>query len=254
MPHYGMRTLTPRMDQTLIPQNADQYALFPGLSALYGRRTRLVACDETTINHTVRAMLGDCPNGLKLKFVACAKTVRMADVAPDGDCTLLQDDGTPYSGPFDAFHWLGWTLPRFDGAPNAVLIQERVPMHDEYRIHMIGGTPACGAGCIEAFTPADNTGSRFDPRTQRVRDPQQPVEQHPELIDGYIRLAKQAHDLIRHDITGAYAIDMYRGSDNRPHVLELNAHANSGLYALDMTSMLTAIRANPQEFTPRKTP
>ena len=36
----------------------------------------------------------------------------------------------------------------------------------------------------------------------------------------------------------------------RPHVIELNPQSNSGLYALDMDALLTAIRDNPEQFMP----
>lgn len=45
-------------------------------------------------------------------------------------------------------------------------------------------------------------------------------------------------------------MDLYLDDDGQPHVIELNPQSNSGLYALDMDALLTAIRDEPDQFTP----
>ena len=44
--------------------------------------------------------------------------------------------------------------------------------------------------------------------------------------------------------------DLYLDDAGRPHVIELNPQSNSGLYALDMDALLTAIGNNPAQFMP----
>lgn len=45
-------------------------------------------------------------------------------------------------------------------------------------------------------------------------------------------------------------MDLYLDDAGRPHVIELNPQSNSGLYALDMDALLTAIGDNPAQFMP----
>lgn len=45
-------------------------------------------------------------------------------------------------------------------------------------------------------------------------------------------------------------MDLYLDDAGQPHVIELNPQSNSGLYALDMDALLTAIRDNPEQFMP----
>lgn len=39
-------------------------------------------------------------------------------------------------------------------------------------------------------------------------------------------------------------------TDGQPGIIELNGISNAGLYALDMTTLLTAVREHPKQFTP----
>nr|WP_276312784.1 ATP-grasp domain-containing protein [Bifidobacterium felsineum] len=150
--------------------------------------------------------------------------------------------------PFDLWTWLGGAFG-LEGEPDAILVQRKVRMRYEYRVHMVAGRAVCGAGCIERFTPLDNHGERFDPRMEETRGNGR-IESHPFIAQLYADHAEQVHKAIAGHVTGHYTIDLYLGDDGRPHVLELNDGANSGLYALHMDPLLEAIRDNPRMFTP----
>ena len=130
-----------------------------------------------------------------------------------------------------------------------MLVQQKTRMRYEYRIHVIGGQPACGAGCVERFTPADNTGERYDPRMEETRNNGR-IESHPDIARLYEAFALEAAHAIRGEVEGPYVMDLYLDDAGQPHVIELNPQSNSGLYALDMDVLLTAIRDNPEQFMP----
>lgn len=62
--------------------------------------------------------------------------------------------------------------------------------------------------------------------------------------------AHEAAHAIRGEVEGPYVMDLYLDDAGQPHVIELNPQSNSGLYALDMDALLTAIRDNPEQFMP----
>lgn len=130
-----------------------------------------------------------------------------------------------------------------------MLVQQKARMRYEYRMQVIGGKPVCGAGCIERFTPADNRGDRYDPRMEETRNSGR-IESHPDIARLYEAFALEAAHAIRGEVEGPYVMDLYLDDAGRPHVIELNPQSNSGLYALDMDALLTAIGNNPAQFMP----
>ena len=108
----------------------------------------------------------------------------------------------------------------------------------------------CGAACIESYTPADNTGDPFDDRMQQHRN-RTPVKHEPELAARLVGFARRAANLIRHEgfVTPTYVMDV-AFIDGQPGIIELNGISNAGLYALDMTTLLTAVKEHPEQFTP----
>lgn len=133
------------------------------------------------------------------------------------------------------------------GYPNWKEIKAR--MRYEYRMQVIGGEPVCGAGCIERFTPADNRDDRYDPRMEETRNSGR-IESHPDIARLYEQFAHETAHAIRGEIEGPYVMDLYLDDAGQPHVIELNPQSNSGLYALDMDALLTAIGNNPAQFMP----
>lgn len=250
--HYGTVMLRPYMDQlSLPPSNADRYDLMPSLRPYLGRDARSVACDGDMIDTAVHGMLDRHPgSGVVVKFMLRDKRLPLAFIDPDG--TFMQSDeygGRPERIPFAAWRWAGYDLALFEGEPDAVLVQQKTRMRYEYRIHVIGGQPACGAGCVERFTPADNTGERYDPRMEETRNNGR-IESHPDIARLYEAFAHEVAHAIRDEVSGPYVIDLYLDDAGRPHVIELNGQSNSGLYALDMDALLTAVGDNPAQFMP----
>ena len=250
--HYGVVMLRPYMDQlSLPPSNADRYDLMPALRPHLGRDARSVACDGDMIDAAARGMLDRHPgSGVVAKFMLREKHLPLAFIDPDG--TFMQTDeygGKPERIPFAAWRWAGYDLALFEGEPDAVLVQQKARMRYEYRMQVIGGKPVCGAGCIERFTPADNRGNRYDPRMEETRNSGR-IESHPDIARLYEQYAHETAHAIRGEIEGPYVMDLYLDDAGQPHVIELNPQSNSGLYALDMDALLTAIRDNPEQFMP----
>lgn len=67
-----------------------------------------------------------------------------------------------------------------------------------------------------------------------------------DFSDGLIESRRKTTGFSR----GEEVKDLYLDDAGRPHVIELNPQSNSGLYALDMDVLLTAIRDNPEQFMP----
>lgn len=250
--HYGAVMLRPYMDQlSLPPSNADRYDLMPSLRPFLGRDVRSAPCDGDAVDAAVRGMLDRHPgSGAVAKFMFREKRLPLAFIDPDG--TFMQTDeygGKPERVPFAACRWAGYDLALFEGEPDAVLVQQKARMRYEYRVQVIGGEPVCGAGCIERFTPADNRGNRYDPRMEETRNSGR-IESHPDIARLYEAFALEAAHAIRGEVEGPYVMDLYLDDAGQPHVIELNPQSNSGLYALDMDTLLTAIRDNPEQFMP----
>lgn len=250
--HYGAVMLRPYMDQlSLPPSNADRYDLMPSLRPFLGRDVRSAPCDGDAVDAAVRGMLDRHPGaGVVVKFMLRSKRLPLAFIDPDG--TFMQTDeygGKPERVPFAACRWAGYDLALFEGEPDAVLVQQKARMRYEYRMQVIGGRPACGAGCVERYTPADNTGERYDPRMEETRNNGR-IESHPDIARLYEAFALETAHAIRGEVEGPYVMDLYLDDAGQPHVIELNPQSNSGLYALDMDALLTAIRDNPEQFMP----
>lgn len=250
--HYGVVRIRPYMDQLTLPASSvDRWDLMPSLRPFLGRDVRSVPCDGDMIDAAVRGMLDRHPGaGVVVKFMLREKRLPLAFIDPDG--TFMQTDeygGKPERIPFAAWRWAGYDLALFEDEPDAVLVQQRTRMRYEYRVQVIGGRPVCGAGCIERFTPADNTGEPYDPRMEGTRNDGR-IESHPDIARLYEQYAHEVVDALRDEATGPYVMDLYLDDDGQPHVIELNPQSNSGLYALDMDALLTAIRDEPGEFTP----
>lgn len=250
--HYGVVRIRPYMDQLTLPaSNVDRWDLMPSLRPFLGRDVRSVACDGDMIDAAVRGMLDRHPGaGAVAKFMLRSKRLPLAFIDPDG--TFEQSDeygGKPERIPFAAWRWAGYDLALFEGEPDAALVQQRVRMRYEYRVQVIGGEPVCGAGCVERFTPADNRGNRYDPRMEETRNSGR-IESHPDIARLYEAFALEAAHAIRGEVEGPNVMDLYLDDAGQPHVIELNPQSNSGLYALDMDALLTAIRDNPDQFMP----
>lgn len=131
-----------------------------------------------------------------------------------------------------------------EGQAKVYLVQEAIPMVDEYRLFMVGSDPATGAGCIEDFTPLDNRGDAFDPRVNGVRgqDPTRTDQGRVAELIEFGRAAGAALFADAPDLGPAWVMDVAMAPTG-PVVIELNGARNSGLYASRPETWLSASKA-----------
>jgi hypothetical protein len=136
---------------------------------------------------------------------------------------------------------LEYGMVHLAGYSDIVQVQESVVMEYEYRIIMIDGKPVTGAGCVEEFTPLDNT-SNFDTRVRQIRDSRTSIVEMPDgLIEKYLELARKfADDIYAESGLKNYVLDvcLIKG---QPAVIELNSCYNFGLYACDVHALVREI-------------
>ncbi|MFK4705970.1 hypothetical protein ABIC83_002809 [Roseateles asaccharophilus] len=144
-----------------------------------------------------------------------------------------------------------WSLIGKAGQENAFMVQARVPMEFEYRLVVVDGKLAAGAGCIEEFTPLDRTGDSLDLYDTRVRRQRgafgqraSEVEDRPDVVKRYLDKAGRIVDDIQwmraSDAAGpsTFILDLCM-VDGEVRVVELNAARNFGLYAMNYEAVKT---------------
>lgn len=253
LPHYGVIPRRPQWDQLWLPCNANRYASFPVVREQLGRDVQLVACNAGAASLAVRRMIDRHSEGCLVKAVGAGEK-RAPNILVDADGRFPYADPLDAGGqvqriPFDLWTWMGGAF-HLEDEPDMVLVQQVVSMRFEYRVFVIGNHPVAGAGCVERFTPIDNAGDRYDPRMEGHRHDGR-IIRRADLAASYAAYAETLAERFADVITGPYVMDLYWGVDDRPHVIELNRLANAGLYSIDMTALLTAVRDHPQEFTPQ---
>ncbi|MET1154190.1 ATP-grasp domain-containing protein [Arthrobacter sp.] len=118
-------------------------------------------------------------------------------------------------------------------------------MEYKYRVFVVEQRAVSGAGCIEEFTPLDNTGYAFDYKLRRNRSERSEVELAPEIagiLKGYARRAIEA-PAKEVPALEDYVIDVALGADGEPLIVELNSLLNSGLYASQPSRVTEALAA-----------
>lgn len=132
-----------------------------------------------------------------------------------------------------------------EGDSNVFLVQERIPMVDEYRVFMAGDKPASGAGCIEHYTPLDGRGNAFDVRLEGVRGSGE-ITEKPELADRMRRFAETAGAVLHlqaQKLGAAWVMDLAVNSETGEIVvIELNPARNAGLYASSPSAWMQNVR------------
>jgi hypothetical protein len=126
-----------------------------------------------------------------------------------------------------------WSLINDEGKPTAYLVQERVTMRYEYRTFIVGGRPVTGAGCVEEFTPLNNSGEAFDDTLREFRGQHSTPERLPEVRDALLEFATRVAAEIALEVPqiGGYTLDTALDQNGNPLVIELNGHTNAGFYA-----------------------
>ncbi|MCK5284197.1 MAG: ATP-grasp domain-containing protein [Alphaproteobacteria bacterium] len=125
---------------------------------------------------------------------------------------------------------------------SCILIQEHIPMYNEYRVFIVDGKPVTGAGCIKALTPKNNQDNIFDPAIERIRGKEKALNK-PDLVKRYIEFAtivskefKAENPLCLH-----YTLDLATNDKDEIIVIELNSLYNMGLYACQYERLFEAI-------------
>lgn len=138
---------------------------------------------------------------------------------------------------------LGWIPVRHEGSTVPILlIQGVIRPTFEYRIVVIDGRPVTASGCIEAFTPAENT-AVFDPQMEEVRS-NGDVVVRPDLVERYLAFAETfcAEFAAEHGDGLDYGLDVCIDAATGTVVpIELNGCLNLGAYARSTDAWLSAI-------------
>lgn len=140
-----------------------------------------------------------------------------------------------------------WSLINDEGRPTAYLVQERVTMRYEYRTFIVGGRPVTGAGCVEEFTPLNNSGDAFDDTVREFRQEHSAPERLPAVRDALLEFTTRvaAEIALEAPQLGGYTLDTALDENGTPLVIELNGHTNAGFYAsqpLEITKALISLQ------------
>lgn len=138
---------------------------------------------------------------------------------------------------------LSWIPVQHEGSTTPILlVQGRIRPTYEYRMFVVDGRPVTGAGCIEAFTPAEND-EVFDPQVERIRSDGVVITDHG-LRDRYLAFAEAfAHEFGDEHGQGLdYSLDLcVDAATNEIRVIEINPPLNLGRYASDVGAWLRAV-------------
>lgn len=208
------------------------YALSPVFRANAGRDFHVCDITDESVSRAIVAMreAGHTKGFVKTRAKGEAN---LFDIASDGTSGLsysldLQD---PY------------LFVTQEGAKNALFLQGAIQPTREYRMFVIGDKVVTGAGCIEAFTPCDNTGDAFDARMEIVRNKGDIVTDVPTLR----RFQAFAHAYAKawanaHGRDMGYSLDLcIDAATGRVQVIEMNPCMNIGLYASRPDLMIDAM-------------
>lgn len=140
-----------------------------------------------------------------------------------------------------------WSLINDEGRRGAYLVQERVPMRYEYRAFIVGGHPVTGAGCVEEFTPLNNSGEAFDDTVREYRQQHTAPERLPEVRDALLAFTTRvaAEIALEAPQIDGYTLDTALDQHGNPLVVELNGHTNAGFYASQPQMITDALRSLP---------
>lgn len=147
----------------------------------------------------------------------------------------------------------GWVTYNLGATEDAYLVQGAVGMFHEYRLFIADHRVTVGAGCIVDFTPLDSVGLDFDTRTQRVRG-KSSVEDNSEIVDRLVEFGRKVAREVEREKPElrSYVLDVALDEHGSPLVVELNGLLNSGLYALNIQRLVTALFE--RDALPRITP
>jgi hypothetical protein len=219
-----------------VERMADSYATLTTFQTMAGRRIILAGVDAggPEVTESLLDVAALHPDGRVLVKVNRQKYGIYDFIVKPGS-TL---DEVFRSTPED----LDGALMHLEGWPDAFIVQEFMPMEYEYRMFVVDGVPVTGAGCVEEFTPLENS-APFDTKVRRSRSAVSAVEDRPDVVARLLTFAVEAAAtlLIEKPELTHYALDVALDSAGNPLIVELNALLNSGLYASDPRIMYRAL-------------
>lgn len=128
---------------------------------------------------------------------------------------------------------------------DAFIVQEYLPMRDEYRLFVIDGQIIAGAGVVVAHTPLINDGVAFSPYVSVDPKNENLVRSDPDLVAAYLAFAEPVVARLRDEVPQMvdYSFDVAM-TDRGIVSVEINPGLNLGLYGVHYPTVLAAhIRA-----------
>lgn len=143
---------------------------------------------------------------------------------------------------------------RLEGLKGTLMVQPHVEFTREYRIFVVDGHPACGAGVVVHATPLDaaeirNTWPTYSPMVAEkpsddvlINDGERYVVENvlPFARDAVGKISADAPDL-KHYTLDVGVMDAGDGNGPQMAVVELNPMLNVGLYGLDHERLLESV-------------
>jgi hypothetical protein len=221
---------------------ADQYWEIPAFEALSGRRWALAGFhpddqNEPELLGVLQGMFDDGVRNFVVKGTA-AKTLLMKFTLTVRPTSLYGRDKEIPAEITDA-------VMHLEGRSSVFLVQEHIPMVDEYRFFMAGNQPASGAGCIEHFTPLDSRGTAFDGRVEGKRNSGN-VRMDRDVTDRLRDFAADAGAALHEqapELGAAWVMDLaINQATDEVVLIELNPARNAGLYASCPSAWMGAVR------------
>jgi hypothetical protein len=248
LPRYGTQPSKRHQDVDMDQARmAADYYRYEAFLTRAGRRVQLCGFmpDDPSAVDLRDVLAGFASDGIRRAFV---KTTQIKYAAFPLDMPEGFARGDVGRAVYDVLDYGAMNL---EGRSENLIAQEFVPMEYEYRVFVVGQTVATAAGCIEEFTPLDNSGYRFDSQLRRNRQERTPVEVDPVIVGILTHFARKAvHALAMEvpDLTD-YVIDVALSPDGQPLIVELNSLLNSGLYASQPGLVTAAMAAGDRAVT-----
>lgn len=212
-----------------------------------GRAIALAKADEDSIEEALQQVVRETGSGDIFIKTVQKEWAASFSVDPDRgglwDQLCDQDRAIEEGG-----YGLDWIPVQHEGSSsNILMVQGKIVPTFEYRMFIVDGAPVTGAGCIEAFTPAENL-EIFDAQMEEKRNSGLVVTRD-DIRDRYHQFAaifckefaeEHGEGL---DFSLDLCIDAQTGEIK---VIELNPPINLGRYASDVGAWLAAAVARTE--------
>lgn len=230
LPRYGVQASRRHEDVDMEQARlAADYYRYDAFLARAGRRVELCGFmpDDPSARDLGDVLAGFSSDGIRRAFL---KTTRVKYAAFPVD--LPKGFARTDAGAL-VYAKLDFGAMSLEGGTENLIAQEFVTMKYEYRVFVVGHQPVTGAGCVEEFTPLNNSGYRFDNKVRRIRQHLSAVKPDSGTVATLTGFAGESVAALALEVPALtdYVIDVALGPDGNPLIVELNSLLNSGLYA-----------------------